>query len=180
MDEKGVEMKEEMDETLAGLTDKLGKMEQQVSGTVRTVKESVDSVRDTFDLRLHVRRQPWALMAGASALGFLGGYRSGAKRAASPGQRAELASPPPPAAPPTHSTGNGSHGGARAPAAPAEATPGLFANLGEKFEPEIAELKGLVIGTLLGIAREVIVMQATKPAKLPDEANAGDQSPAKH
>lgn len=178
MDEKGTEMQEAMNETLAGLTDKLGKMEKQVSGTVKTVKESVDAVRETFDLGRHVRSRPWAFMAGASAVGILGGYRSGAKRAVPLGQGTQTASAPRSiAASSTHSTSNGSQREACAPIPSAKTPSGRFTNLGDKFEPEISELKGLVIGTLLGIARELIIKQALKPTEPPVETTDAGQHP---
>jgi len=170
MDRKGAEMQEEMDETLAGLTDNLGKLEQRISGTVKTVTESVSSIRNTIDLRLHVRRRPWTLMAGAAALGLFGGYCSGRGRAVRHALEAENSSKSshPYSGVHAHASETGSRSGTRTEHAPVGASCGLIAYVGKKFEPATAELRGHVIGTLLDLARELIINQARKPAKKPD------------
>ena len=82
-------IRQQMDETRTAMTDKIETLEQQVvdtvqaasaavSETVQTVKDSVhetvETVKDTFDLPRQVERRPWTMMAGATALGYLGGY----------------------------------------------------------------------------------------------------------
>lgn len=170
MDDKSSAMQKEMDETLADLTAKLGKMEQQVSGTVNSVKESVNTVRESLDLRHHVRRRPWTLLAGASAVGFIGGYRPTRVRRKVPAPGTQgLTEPPRPADSPVHGHApvNGGSHGAPSDCIRAKTSTGWLANMGKKFEPEIAELKGVVVGTLLALARELILKQALKPTKPP-------------
>jgi ElaB/YqjD/DUF883 family membrane-anchored ribosome-binding protein len=93
------EMRAEMVETRAGLSEKVGQLEQgikdtwegattAVGATVESVKsmvaDSAQSVRDVvqdtgraigraFDLPAHVRRHPWATLGGAILLGVLAG-----------------------------------------------------------------------------------------------------------
>ena len=168
MDNEATVMRQQMDETLARLTDKLGKLEHQVSGTVRTVKDSVNTVRDTFDLKRQVRRRPWALLAGAMALGFLYGSRSNG--CARPTRNGRSASAPlarvADAEHPCAVANDGTNG---ADAARSSA-PGWLANLGGTFQPEIAALRGIALGTVLELVREAITKPAPKPM---GDANKG-------
>jgi len=166
MDKKATAMRQQMDETMAGLAEKLGCLEDQVSTTVRTVTRSVNSVRDTLDLKLHVRQRPWTLVAGAAALGFLGGFhlhrpgprdtaRNGRSRSAPTIRAAEGIDPD--AGPQAGTNGSDvAH-------PPAASTPSWLSSFGDKFQPEIAELRGILIGSLFGIARELISNQVLKP-----------------
>ncbi|MBI5091870.1 MAG: hypothetical protein HZB26_05420 [Candidatus Hydrogenedentes bacterium] len=176
MDNKATAMRQEMDETRAGLADKLGELEHQISGTVRTVKDSVNAVLDTFDLKLHVRRRPWTLMAGATALGYLGGFLSsgyGAARTRRIGKSAGTTPVRTAAAVRPHSEDVDATSDAQVAQLSAVATPSWLANLGETFQPEIAELRGIVIGALLELARDII----TKKAPQPMERSAGNGKP---
>ena len=159
MDDKGNALRQQMNETRAGLNDKLEELEQQVSGTVRTVKNSVNSVRDSFDVKLQVRRHPWTFVAGAAAVGFLGGIRSN-RRVPERIARAEKGAPLPLSPPECIKSemANYAKGGNGAPIAPS-----WLANLGEAFQPEIAELRGLVLGGLIEFVREMIAKQAARP-----------------
>lgn len=159
MDDKAAELGRQIDETMASLTEKLGRLEHQVSGTVNAVKESVHTVRDTLDVKLQVRRRPWTFVVGAAAVGFLAGLHRNnhpiespihnGKRSDGPLARvAEVERP--------HAAVNGGTNGAAAETA-------WWVKLGKSFEPEIAELKGIAIGTLLGLVREMMTKQASKP-----------------
>jgi hypothetical protein len=166
-------MRQQMEKTLAGLNEKLGALEDQVSGTFQTVKESVNTVRDTFDVKLQVRRRPWTLLTAAAALGFLGGFRSNSNGS---GHRAQdgvnLSVPPAPIAivePPCSGT-NGGMNGEKAARLIAAAPPGWLVHWGSTFQPEITALRGVAAGVLLELLREVI----TKPAPRPKAQQAAD------
>jgi len=145
-------------EASASVNDTIGSVKEAVHDTVQTVKDSVhdtvDTVKDTFDVRRQVEARPWTMMAGATALGFLGGYllmrsREEHERHAHAGYPSFVSgnggyAPPPPMT-----------GMAPAAAAPAESG-GLVATLSKSFEPELKELKGLAVGAILGIVRDVI------------------------
>jgi len=164
VDSKGTALRQQMNETRAGLTGKLEELGQQVSGTVRSVKHSVNTIRDSFDLKLQVRRHPWSFVAGAAVLGFWGGFRPKRRSADTARPEPALQHPviegPIERAPfPRAETTNASDG-VRGPRA---ATPNWFANLNETFQPEIAELRGIVIGGLIELVREMLVKQAKRP-----------------
>lgn len=52
-------------------------VKDSVQGTVENVKETmhdtVDTVKDTFDLHHQVDAHPWAMLAGAAAIGYIAG-----------------------------------------------------------------------------------------------------------
>ena len=162
MDNEADVMRQQMDKTLAGLTDKLGKLERQVLGTVRTVNNSVNTVRNTFDLKLHVRQHPWTVLAGATTLGFLFGTHS----SRNPAQKGKDTGPAPDhevaAASPSPSASNGSNG-TDTPHSIAEDKSSWLANLGETLQPEITELRGILIGALFGLVRDIVRKQVSSP-----------------
>lgn len=163
MDDEAVAMRNEIDRTMADLSHKLGELEQQVVGTVKTVKDSVNTVRNNFDLRYQLRRRPWTFVSGAAAVGFLGGFTTGRSRpGAAPRYDTGVTSPEPRATAPAclYSASNGTTNSS-------DAASNWLARFGGTFEPELAELKGIVIGTLLGIAREIIVREACRSSDRP-------------
>lgn len=172
MDNEGAAMRQEMDETMAGLTDKLGELGHQVSGTMRTVKDSVNTVRDTFDIKLQVRRRPWTVLAGATALGFLCGFRPnscGTGHLTRNGGSDSAA-----AAEHPHAGANDGANGVAAVRPCAAAAPNWLADLSNTFKPEIAALRGAALGILLEAARETIAKSASRPMSRPaDGANKG-------
>ena len=183
-------IKQQMLETRASLAEKLDTLEQQVVGTVQsattavtdtveTVKDAVqqtvelarssvhntvEAVKETFDVSHHVREHPWIMMAGSVALGYAGGCLL--NRAESRENRVRLQ------AAPSLSTLAGRTGAERdggaderrterpSSATPAAAEHSMLGELGEKFESEINQLKGLALGTLLGALRDVVARSA--------------------
>lgn len=170
MDSEARVMRQQINETMAGLTDKLGKLEHEILGTVRTVKDSVNTVRDTFDLKLHVRQRPWTLLAGAAALGFLWGSRSSNRGHGLPPRNGKSASAPldrEDATEHPHAGANNGKDGANAAPLSAATAPSWLANLGNTFQPEVAALRGIAGGALFELVRELIAKQAARPAEPP-------------
>jgi ElaB/YqjD/DUF883 family membrane-anchored ribosome-binding protein len=79
------EIRRDIDQTRASLTEKIGALGDHLTQTVEetrvtveetidsvrsTVEETVETVRHTFDVRYQVRKRPWLLMGGAVAVGF--------------------------------------------------------------------------------------------------------------
>ncbi len=145
MDKEGAVIRERMDETATDLADKIGALENEVTDRVRAAKDTVNRVRDSVNLKHLVRERPWAYLGGAVAMGFLCG-----RRAPKSG----------------HSAGNGfsrlgdfsDHNGDtnRSMGRHHGNGNGWLSNLGDRLEPEIAELKTFALGTLMGVVREVI------------------------
>jgi ElaB/YqjD/DUF883 family membrane-anchored ribosome-binding protein len=127
--EKPEVIEREMEATRASLTDKVAALEQQVLGTIQnasdtvsnivdTVKtvvpETLTSVKDTltesveevsakmksaFDLGQHTRENPWMMVGGATALGFVTGLLVFGGRSSPSFSRLSQASPQPHGAP---------------------------------------------------------------------------------
>jgi len=144
-----------MEETRSSLADKLETLENEfretvegateaVSNTVEAVQETVETVKETFDPRKQVERHPWLMMAGAVATGYV----AGCLLERSPPARSAATQQPPPPMPFVGA-------GAAPPAAPptAPASPGPFASSLEK-------LKGLAIGSLMSVVRELVTRAA--------------------
>jgi ElaB/YqjD/DUF883 family membrane-anchored ribosome-binding protein len=183
MDSKPEIIRQQMEETRTALTQKLETLEDKVVSTVQeatsavtdtvdnvkdavnetvtsvkdTVQDTVASVRDTFDIERQVQRRPWLMFGGSVVLGYVAGrllLRGTTQRRAGPQARLDrIVGSQAPAM-------NGSH--AAAPLAQtstqSEAVnePGLFSTLVEQFQPEIAKLKGMAIGTALGAVRDLV------------------------
>jgi len=176
-------IRQEMDETRSSLTDKISMLEQQVTDTVHeasvgvqetiekvkeavqdsvqsvrdTVGETVDSVKETFSITSQVQQRPWVAMAASVGVGFLAGYMLNAPSG--------VAQAPAQARTPRRS-GNGLHKEPfAAKAAVAEERESFSADEGSSvieqltktFEKEINKMKGLAIGTLAGIVRDLVV-----------------------
>jgi hypothetical protein len=178
-DEPEEVIKHQMQETRASLTEKLETLEQQVVGTVHNatsavtdtvacvkeaVQDTVEAVKDTFDLPRQVRQHPWIMLGGSIALGYTGGCLL--KRLESNGRREETGAPLNGPAFSVHSA-RGRDGGVSArmeeasrTATTASATPGLLDELGQKFQSELHQLKGLALGTMLGVVRDMVARAA--------------------
>jgi hypothetical protein len=126
-------------DTVATVTD-------AVQGTVESVKEgvggAVETVKETFNLPRQVERHPWAMFAGAAAVGFAAGKlldllpRGG--HAVARGMSA-AAAPARPAHPPSEDGGKS-----------------WLRWLAEAFGPEIDQVKGLAVGAALGLVRDLV------------------------
>jgi ElaB/YqjD/DUF883 family membrane-anchored ribosome-binding protein len=159
-------VKEAVQETVSAV-------KETVSDTVGTVKETmadtVDSVKDALDLRGYVEQYPWASFGAAVAAGFVGGVmiensQRARRRIGELHSRGEI---------PT-SQGRREFNGRRygpaeefPPAArtvsyAAESVPhdSWIHQLGQRFAPEIDKLKGLAIGALGSLVRDVVSQAA--------------------
>jgi ElaB/YqjD/DUF883 family membrane-anchored ribosome-binding protein len=167
-EQRSDEMRQEIDCTRSALAEKMEALEHSVMGTVQNAQETVDdsiqmardtvaTVRRTFDIKHHVEQYPWVAVGGSCVAGLALGAlfqrfwrpsRPTLRRLAgsqpalsvnSP-RRAELrvnSDPVSTAAPPWS-----------APAPPSR--PGFF----DRFQEEIDQVKGMAIGYVLGLARD--------------------------
>lgn len=189
LDPEEAKLRQEMENTRSAMSEKLERLENKVAatvegaanavtdtvesvkgaveGTVETVKESVqgtvEAVKKTFDLPRQVDRHPWAMMGGSVALGFAVGHFLGGRSA--PSTQTLSAGVAATRKPQKAAHGNGWSGAKPAestrPAARAEG-PSLVTKLVQQFGPEIDKLKGLAVGALLGVVRDM-VNKATPP-----------------
>ncbi|MBL8796134.1 MAG: hypothetical protein JNM56_19690 [Planctomycetia bacterium] len=177
MDSKPEVIRQQMEETRTALTQKLESLEEKVVSTVQgatsavtdtvenvkeaveetvttvkdTVQDTVETVRDSLDVEQHVQRRPWLMFGGSVLLGFVAGQllHSGSRRRYRPRGERPLSGSTPAMSVSTPAAA------AAASAATLPEEPGLLSSLAEQFQPEIAKLKGLAIGTALGAVRDI-------------------------
>jgi len=151
---------------------------QAVSGTVESVKDTVEnvgekaadaveSVRHAFNLSEQVQNYPWAWFGGSVVLGFVGG-----KLLAPRGSRTEEADsfvrgrgyydqagePEQGSYTPAGNGWSRERGTSQQAADSTSSAPttSWLSGLFEQFGPEINKLKGLALGTLFGVARDMV------------------------
>lgn len=179
MDNEPEVTREQMQDTRTALSEKLETLEQQVVATVQgatnAVTETVENVKDAFNLPLQMKRHPWAVVAGSLALGYLGGYLLFRRRSDRP--RAYDWSPAAlPDSPRITLQPNGvvkghhsvEEAAGQKPVQEASQGPsesGWLSGIHDLFGTEITQLKGLVIGKALGVVRDLITQSVPEPMK---------------
>jgi ElaB/YqjD/DUF883 family membrane-anchored ribosome-binding protein len=143
---KPEEIRKQMAETRAALTEKLETLQERVEGTVEaaqaSIEQTVRAVKRTFDLKYQVGRRPW-VMVGAS---LLTGYTLGCLVCRRSAASIDI-------------------NGAIAPSAASMRDvplareievlpPPLRSSVLGPFEEEIRKLKGVAIGAVMGLARD--------------------------
>jgi ElaB/YqjD/DUF883 family membrane-anchored ribosome-binding protein len=142
------EMRQDIDCTRSAMADKLEELEERVMGTVHSAQETVENsiqlgkdtvatVKRTFDLGYQVEQHPWAMVGGSFLVGlglgslFLGGRRS------RPAANRLVGNERPLAPRPDSMSAN---------------RQGIFG----RFDEEIDKVKGMAIGYVLGLVRDSI------------------------
>jgi len=145
---------ETVHEATSAVHETVESVKEAVQETVETVKGSVEgtveTVKETFDLRRQVDRHPWAMLGGSVAVGFVAG--SLFPEASSAGSR-QIASLGPSDGAPSF-----------APREPPK--PGLFDQLTNALGAEMGKMKGLAVGALMALARDMVV-DAVPPQMAP-------------
>jgi ElaB/YqjD/DUF883 family membrane-anchored ribosome-binding protein len=147
------------------VTDTVDSVKEAVQQTVELAKTSVhdtmDAVKDTLDLSRHVREHPWIMVGGSVSVGFVAGRlldRAGPCTRNTPGMgNVPSLSTLAPRSGPERNGGVDQRMAEEPRSASGGVAPqGLLGELGRKFEKEINMLKGLALGAMLGIARDMI------------------------
>ncbi len=151
--------------------DTMNTMKTSVRETVDAVGETVHAVGEAVSIKHHVERHPWAMVAGATAVGFVGGYMLMHK---STDQRADerfrhlAASQGRMPQPDYDSRGYTSpipHSN-RAPTPVAtqsmrgDSAPNAF---NEWLKPATTQIQALAVGTALGLFRDFLTQAVPKP-----------------
>jgi ElaB/YqjD/DUF883 family membrane-anchored ribosome-binding protein len=165
-------IEEEIEQTRTGLADKLEALTQKLSGTVEevgetvetvveTTKETIHNIQETFNIPKQVEEHPWLAMGASVLVGFVGGkllgsltsrgnghagYASNGMAESVPQRMAsasEYAPQPPQYEAPYEEE---SHSQSRS----------WLAELGQHFAPEINKAKGLALGTMFGVIRDMV------------------------
>ncbi len=141
-------------------------VQQTVEMAKASVHETVGAVKDTFDLSRQVRQHPWLMMGGSVSVGFAAGCLLG--RAASSRDRYYMGAGPSlstlaPRSVPERDGGSSQRrpeDGRSTNGVSGKADHGFLSDLGQQFEGEIHKLKGLALGTMFGVVRDMIASSA--------------------
>jgi ElaB/YqjD/DUF883 family membrane-anchored ribosome-binding protein len=163
------QLRQQIDDTRSSITEKLEALEEQVTGTVQnardtveetiqsvkeSVQDTVSTVKDTFNLSLQVERHPWGMLGGALMAGLVGGAVIGEARRRRLGPpRNRGVSRVEPYVPPYRAESE------------AGREPARRTSIFGRFEQEVDQLKGLGLGLLLGVVRDVIQENAPQVAE---------------
>ncbi len=169
-EQESAEMREEIDVTRSDLADKLEALEERVMDTVQSAQETVEdslqiakdtvaTVKRTFDIKHHVEEYPWVMVGGAALAGLALGalfqrmWPSAQQTPARPAgnETAPSASP----AWPAEQCGNGSCA-TTVPPPQIQAAPPSWPGIFGLFHEDIAKVKGMAIGYVMGLARDAI------------------------
>ena len=156
-------VRQTVQDTVSGASDTVASMKHAIEDTVASVKEcareTAETVSETLDVRKQVQKHPWAMMAGATAIGFGVGVlvsRTDVRGAASSAASSMAHSAQSLAG--NWSAAAGDHSPrwtgpqreqfvSRQPPAVQEEAPWM---------PAVNKLKGLAIGTMFGVLRDVL------------------------
>jgi len=157
-----VETAQDATEAVAETVDRVqGAVEETMATVKDTVHETVTTVKDMFDVEAQVERHPWLMFGGALALGYLGERVT--QRLTVPPRRMERRVTPPMPTPQVMPSE------LRSPAAAQWGTAGngdRAADESHWYDPmrsELNQLKGLAIGTAVGILRDLLADSVPQP-----------------
>jgi ElaB/YqjD/DUF883 family membrane-anchored ribosome-binding protein len=143
-------------------------VQETVSAVKGTVSDTVESVRETLDLRHHVAEHPWLMFGASVAAGYVSGLLLGGGRGRAQADRmTDLRSHGQTffAPPPSSNGGAGDRGALEADARRSSFTVspahrpdelGWLGELGKQFAPEIGKLKGVALGALGALVRDLV------------------------
>jgi len=160
--------------TTQAVSDTVESVKEAVQGTVTTVKDTVSdtvcAVKDAVDVRGYVREYPWASFGAAVASGFVGGLlfdggRRAERRIADLHSHGEVMS----------SYGRSGSNGSRRPqedfepaaraaafsTEPAQTERSWVSQLTQRFAPEIDKLKGLALGAVGALVRDMVAQSTS-------------------
>jgi hypothetical protein len=164
MDNAPQVIRQHMQQRRAALSEKLETLENQVvqtvheattavHDTVANIKDSiqgtVQGVRDACNVRLQVERHPWPMMAGS----VLVGYTAGALLPGLAKERLQRQEPSVSRLAGERETG---HERTREGAPVRTERHSWLSRLGESLAPEIAKLRGLALGAVMGVVRDAV------------------------
>jgi ElaB/YqjD/DUF883 family membrane-anchored ribosome-binding protein len=146
-------------------------MHETVDTVKGSVQDTLETVKETFDLPTQVGRHPWAMVGGSVAVGYLVGSLLIRKQWRPPGWSGSglpverLHSDGRAATEQPSRLADESIRTASAPPAGERSEPGWLTTLTTTFRPEIDKLKGLAIGAVLGVVRDMITQSAPEQMK---------------
>jgi hypothetical protein len=164
-EQDSAEMRHDIDNTRSAMADKLEALEDRMIGAAESAQETVEnsiqgakdavaSVKRTFDIKHQIEERPWTIVGGS----FLAGL---AVSLLIPERRASSFKAP---------TQNGTVASA---ALPLQGLPPSEPSVFEPFHEEIAKVKGMAIGFVMGLVRDSIKESVPQMASNIDELMNG-------
>jgi ElaB/YqjD/DUF883 family membrane-anchored ribosome-binding protein len=145
-----------VDDAREAVAETVESVREGVKESVETVKDTVhtsaQAVKDTFDLQRQVERHPWPMVGGAIAVGFVAGWALNRAAGNAPAAPPAAALAPTPV-PPLHAYRLERPSAATGTAAPSSS---WAEQCFKMFRPELEKLKGLVVGAVMGVVREMV------------------------
>jgi len=171
-------MTETVEDTVQSVADSVSGTVESVKDTVssmgETASETVEAVRQAFNLPEHIRQYPWAWVGGSVVLGFIGG-KIFAPRSSHTAESTAFAQgsgyqPKPAEAPsPAVSASNGKSYLGSTTSDSGSTSNSWLSGIMEHFGTEIDKLKGLALGTLFGVTRDMV--SKSLPESLKDQVS---------
>jgi ElaB/YqjD/DUF883 family membrane-anchored ribosome-binding protein len=157
----------EIEQTREGLADKLEALTQQLTGTVENVGETVEAVvestkdtistiKETFNIPKQVEEHPWLAMGCSVLAGFLGGKVLGALASGPNGHAGSPATGWAEPIPQRMATAADLPTERQTREQPRAESHGWLSSLSEHFAPELNKVKGLALGTMFGVIRDMV------------------------
>jgi ElaB/YqjD/DUF883 family membrane-anchored ribosome-binding protein len=141
-------------DTTAAVAETVENVKDTVENTVENVKDTIQStiasVKDTFDVRLQTQRHPWAVVGGCVFAGYVVGTMLPSTRRTAPRM---VARPTPPM--PISTPSPREHVPDRVQSSEPR-QPSFLSGVMAQFAPEIEKLKGVAIGAVGAVVREMI------------------------
>jgi len=131
--------------------DTVDSVKDTVAETLSTIKHGVDAVKQIFDIPAHVERHPWVAVGGSVAIGYVIGERLTRRSERRPARSSENFPQRESTIAPAYSNGR-TNGVSNVPVEKPDTKPNWL----KYFEPELAKLKGLALGVLMGTVREMV------------------------
>lgn len=166
-------LERELRESVRDASSAVAKTVENVNSTVETVQRSVsttmNSVKRTCDVRRQVAVRPWTMMAGAAALGFAGGRYFQRNRRNEIWQNGRDAYSAIERQRNAHEYRDVSHRYMVTPKRAADEIAetlstvqesGVLSRVTDTFRDELSMLKGLALGTLFGVVRDIATRSA--------------------
>jgi ElaB/YqjD/DUF883 family membrane-anchored ribosome-binding protein len=152
-EQNSAEMRHDIDATRSAMADKMEALEDKVMNTVQSAqdtvtdsiqsaKDTVASVKQTFDLKHQIEQRPWTMVGGCFLAGLVVGHLMPMGR---PSSNKPMTAPP--------INGNYATSG---PAPRMQIEPPSPPGILEPFHDEIAKVKGIAIGFVMGLVRDSI------------------------
>jgi ElaB/YqjD/DUF883 family membrane-anchored ribosome-binding protein len=161
-------VRQTVSETVSGAAETVASMKHAIDDTVASVKEcareTAETVSETLDIRKQVEKHPWAMMAGATAVGFGVGVlvsRSDVREAATSAASSMASSARSMTTGWSRHAGDG-YAGDHSPGWTGPQREQRAANVQPTSQeespwmPAANKLKGLAIGTMFGVLRDVL------------------------